>query len=100
MHIKSDVAGVGPGAHSSAADLVRGAGEAVVAQLAEARPMASAVGPVVAEGFPGFGSPEPRDHRELLLEAVEALTERREGDAVCRVLGLEPARAESQLDSS
>ncbi len=35
---------------------------------------------------------------ELLLEPVEALAERREGDPVGGVLGVVPAGAESELD--
>ena len=42
--------------------------------------------------------PQPVDDRELLLEPVEPLAERRERDAVGLVLGVVPAGAEAELD--
>ena len=42
--------------------------------------------------------PQPGDDGELLLQALEALAEGREGDGVGLVLGLVPARAEAELD--
>ena len=54
--------------------------------------------PVNANRSPIGVGPQPGDDRELLLEPVEALSERRERDAVGRVLGLVPAGAEPELD--
>jgi hypothetical protein len=44
--------------------------------------------------------PQARDDGQLVLEALEALAERREGDGVGLVLGLVPAGAEAQLDAA
>ncbi len=44
------------------------------------------------------GGPQPGDDLQLLLEAVEALCQRREGDAVRLVLAGVPAGAEPELD--
>ena len=44
--------------------------------------------------------PQPGDDRQLLLEALEALAERRERDAVGVVLLLVPAGAEAELDAT
>jgi hypothetical protein len=56
--------------------------------------------PVVAAvvGERLLGRPEPLDDLDLLLEAAEPLPRRRERDAVGGVLGVEPARADAQLD--
>ena len=56
------------------------------------------VRPVVLEGRPGGRRPQAGDDGELLLEPVEALADRREGDAEGGVLLLEPARAQPELD--
>ena len=44
--------------------------------------------------------PQPGDDRQLLLEALEALAERRERDRVRLVLALVPAGAEAELDAA
>ena len=56
------------------------------------------VGAVEVERRAGRRRPHPGDDRELLLEAVEALAERRERDGVRLVLALVPAGAEAELD--
>jgi hypothetical protein len=53
---------------------------------------------VKGERGPGRGRPQAGDDRELLLEPVEPLGQRRERHAVGRVLGVEPARAQAELD--
>ncbi len=42
--------------------------------------------------------PHPGDDLELLLEPVEALTQRREGDAVGAVFCVVPAGTDAELD--
>ena len=42
--------------------------------------------------------PQPADDGELLLQALEALSEGRERDGVGLVLGLVPARTQTELD--
>ena len=51
------------------------------------------------EPLPRRGRPEPGDDRQLLLEPVEPLGGAGERDAVRRVLGLEPAGADAELDA-
>ena len=53
-----------------------------------------------AEGLADGRAPEPRDDGELLLEALETLSERRERHAVGGVLGVEPPGAQAELDPS
>src|SRR5206468_12289053 len=48
----------------------------------------------------GCGRPVADERRELPVELVEPLAKRREGETVGLVLGLEPARAEPQLDAA
>ena len=50
------------------------------------------------EPLAGRRRPQPGDDRELLLQPVETLAERRERDAVGAVLRVEPAGAEPELD--
>src|SRR6185295_8994086 len=56
------------------------------------------VRPVEGERLAVRGLPQARDDGELLLQAVEALAERRERYAVGGVLTLEPAAPEAQLN--
>ena len=48
----------------------------------------------------GRGRPHSRDDRQLFLESVEALTEGRERNAVRLVLGVVPARTETEVDTT
>ena len=57
------------------------------------------VAPVEAEGLADRRAPQPGQDGVLLLEALEALAQRREGEAVGRVLGVVPTGPEAQLDS-
>ena len=54
--------------------------------------------PGVLEGGPLGCGPHSGDDGKLLLQPVEALAHAREGDAVGRVLRLEPAGTEPELD--
>ena len=56
--------------------------------------------PVVVEALAHRGRPQAGDDLELLGEALEALGERAERDAVGRVLGLEPPGTQSELDAA
>ncbi len=52
------------------------------------------------EGEWPLAGPQPGQDRELLLEPLEALAQRRERDPVGGVLRVEPAGAEAELDPS
>src|SRR6185437_689677 len=58
------------------------------------------VPPVEVEGLADRRVPESGEDGELLLQALEALTEGREREGVGGVLGVVPARAEAELDPS
>ena len=53
---------------------------------------------LAVEAEAALGRPQAGDDRELLLEPVEPLPRARERDAVRRVLLLEPAGADAELD--
>ena len=72
---------------------------AVLHRLGQRRGAGQPVVPAVeVERLAGRRAPQPGDDRQLLLVAVEPLPQRRERDAVGGVLGLEPARADAELD--